>query len=261
MVGSGMIWPSGAPRHRGGLHGVRAVEANTMGAAISTRPSAVRMPFGDLVAANDAPEDVDENRRTFGSVLMTSRAFAMSRRWRPRRCRGSSPPSRPTWLTTSSVDIARPAPFAMMPTEPSRPMYCSPFSFARASRGSMSPILEVRPFGVAEGGVVVEGHLGVERVDATVGGEDERVDLDEVGVAFGVAAVQLDEDVELPARAPRVEAGVGRRAQGGGSLEPVEGVDVQTGDRLRLGVGDLLDVDAAAWRTPWRGGAWPPGRG
>jgi len=28
----------------------------------------------------------------------------------------------PTWLTTSSVDIARPAPLAMMPTVPSRPM-------------------------------------------------------------------------------------------------------------------------------------------
>src|SRR5947207_1332493 len=46
-------------------------------------------------------------------------------------------------------------------------------------RGQAAEVLEL---GVAVGGVVVEGDLGVEGVDAAVGPEDQRVDLDEVGV-------------------------------------------------------------------------------
>ena len=54
---------------------------------------------------------------------------------------------------------------------------------------------ELVPLGVAEGGVVVEGHLGVEGVDLALGREDERVDLGQVAVALGEAAVQLHEDL------------------------------------------------------------------
>ncbi len=49
---------------------------------------------------------------------------------------------------------------------------------------------------VAELAVAVEGHLGVEGVDLAVGREDERVDLDEIGVALDVGVVELQEDVD-----------------------------------------------------------------
>ena len=54
---------------------------------------------------------------------------------------------------------------------------------------------ELVPLGVAEGGVVVEADLGVEGVHLAVGLEDQRVDLGQVAVALGEAAVELDEDV------------------------------------------------------------------
>jgi hypothetical protein len=46
----------------------------------------------------------------------------------------------------------------------------------------------VSPLRVAELGVVVERDLRVERMHPTVGGQDQRVDLDEVGVALDVGA-------------------------------------------------------------------------
>ena len=46
---------------------------------------------------------------------------------------------------------------------------------------------------MAEGGVVVQGDLGVEGVHPTIGGKDERVDLDQVGVALGKAAVKAQQ--------------------------------------------------------------------
>ena len=70
------------------------------------------------------------------------------------------------------------------------------------------------PLGVAELGVAVEGDLGVERVHFTGRLEDQRVDLGEVAVALGVAAVQLDEDVGAPSIARsgawRIDAAGGR---------------------------------------------------
>ena len=51
------------------------------------------------------------------------------------------------------------------------------------------------PLGVTEAGVVVEADLGVERVHPAVGTQDERVDLGQVAVALGEAAVQLDQHV------------------------------------------------------------------
>ena len=84
----------------------------------------------------------------------------------------------------------------MMPTEPSRPMYCRSFSL-----GQPLALVELLggpvlvPLRMAERGVVVEAHLGVERVHLAVGREDERVDLGQVAVALGEAAVQLHEDV------------------------------------------------------------------
>ena len=53
--------------------------------------------------------------------------------------------------------------------------------------------LPLRPFRMAERGVAVEADLGVEGVHLAVGPEDQRVDLGEVAVALGEAAVQLDD--------------------------------------------------------------------
>ena len=89
--------------------------------------------------------------------------------------------------------MARPAPLAMMPTSPSRPTYCRPFSWA-ASLALVADLggVVVAPL-VAELGVVVEGDLGVEGVDLAVGRDDQRVDLGQVGVALGVGGVELEQ--------------------------------------------------------------------
>ena len=102
---------------------------------------------------------------------------------------------------------------------------------------------------MAEGGIVVEGHLRVERVYLAVGRQHERVDLDEVRVALDVAVVELHEDVggAVPAALgsrPAASTSVVRRRQ----RQPVERVDVQPRDGVRVLFGDLLDVDAAAGR-------------
>jgi hypothetical protein len=50
------------------------------------------------------------------------------------------------------------------------------------------------PLRMAERRVVVEAHLGVERVHLAGRLEDQRVDLGQIAVAFGEAPVQLDQD-------------------------------------------------------------------
>ena len=70
------------------------------------------------------------------------------------------------------------------------------------------------PLRVAERGVVVEADLGVEGVHLAVGREDQRVDLGQVAVALGEAAVQLDQDVGGAVDGRRVELGVDRTAGG-----------------------------------------------
>ena len=59
---------------------------------------------------------------TFGSELMTSRAAAITSALAPPPMSKKLAAVPPTWVTTSSVLMARPAPLAMMPTVPSRPM-------------------------------------------------------------------------------------------------------------------------------------------
>ena len=72
------------------------------------------------------------------------------------------------------------------------------------------------PLGVAERGVAVEGDLRVERVHLTGRLEDQRVDLGEVAVALGEAAVQLHEDVGGAVERPLGQLGVDARLAGGG---------------------------------------------
>ena len=66
--------------------------------------------------------------------------------------------------------------------------------------------------GMAEERVVVEVELRVERHDAAVAGDDERVDLDERAVALVEALVErLEELARLAARAPRERRSCARR--------------------------------------------------
>ena len=60
--------------------------------------------------------------RTAGSVLMTSRAAAMTSALAPPPMSRKFAAVPPAWVTTSSVLMASPAPLAMMPTDPDRPM-------------------------------------------------------------------------------------------------------------------------------------------
>jgi hypothetical protein len=73
---------------------------------------------------------------TLGSLLMTSSAPAITSALAPPPMSRKLAGLPPTWLTTSTVDMARPAPLAMTPTLPSRPTYCRPLSWAACSRSS-----------------------------------------------------------------------------------------------------------------------------
>ena len=103
--------------------------------------------------------------------------------------------------------MASPAPLAMMPTEPVEAHVLQ----ALLVGGLLALVahlggLVVVPL-VAELGVVVERDLGVEGVDPTVGGQDQRVDLDQVGVAVDVGGVELGQDVDGAVGGGRVELG------------------------------------------------------
>ncbi len=82
------------------------------------------------------PKMLMKTERTLSSWLITSSAAAITSALAPPPMSRKFDAAPPTWLTTSSVDIASPAPLAMMPTEPSRPMYWRSFSLAIRSRSS-----------------------------------------------------------------------------------------------------------------------------
>ncbi len=97
-------------------------------------------------------------------------------------------------------------------------------------------------------GVVVKAHLCIESMNAVVRREDERVDLDEVGVAFDVAAVQVDEHLGGAVECLGVETGLLDERPRVRQRQPVERVDVPPRDRIGILLGDLLDVDTASGR-------------
>ena len=95
---------------------------------------------------------------------------------------------------------------------------------------------------MAEQCVAVERDLGVERPDLAIGGHDQRVDLDQRRLLAGEDLIQLGEhrpdrpdDVIVDARLERQPATME-------VLEAEQRVDVQMGDRVRVLLGDLLDV-------------------
>ena len=133
--------------------------------------------------------------------------------------------------------------------------------------GQLLPLVElfvvgvVGPFGVAVGGVVVQGHLGVEGVDPAVGGEDERVDLGQVAVALDVTGVELEQEGGRLLPGLGVEAGL--LHQGGRLVErePVDRIDVEPGDGVGVGGGHLLDLHAALGRNHAEVELGPPVQG
>ena len=74
------------------------------------------MPFATSSPLVMPPKMLMKIDRTFGSLLMTSSAPAITSAFAPPPMSRKFAASPPTWLTMSTVAIARPAPLAMMPT-------------------------------------------------------------------------------------------------------------------------------------------------
>ena len=90
--------------------------------------------------------------------------------------------------------------------------------------------------------------LRVERVHLAGRLEDQRVDLGEVAVALGEAAVQLHQDVGRAVERTLGQLGVDAGLASCRQVEPVDRVDVQLDDRVGVRFGDRLDLDAAFGR-------------
>ncbi len=82
------------------------------------------------------PKMLMKIERTLASLTMTPSAPAITSAFAPPPMSRKLAGLPPTWLTMSTVLIARPAPLAITPTEPSSPTYCSPCSWANDSRAS-----------------------------------------------------------------------------------------------------------------------------
>ena len=105
-----------------------------------------------------------------------------------------------------------------------------------------------RVVGVAEGCVAVEGDLGVQHVQASLAGDDERVDLHEVGVALDVGPVQQAQQLDGLFGDGGIQLGVDDPPAAGLGRQALGGVDVDAGDGLGRAGGHLLDVHAALRR-------------
>ena len=183
------------------------------------------MPFATSVPLVMPPKMLIKIAFTFSSELMTSSAAAITSALAPPPMSRKLAARPPTWFTTSSVLMARPAPLAMMPT------LAVEADVLQALRpGELLALVELLgrgvlvPLGMAERGVAVEAHLGVERVHTAVGREDQRVDLGEVAVALDVAAVQLRQDLGGAVDRRGIELRVDTRSGG-----PARGSSPSTG--------------------------------
>ena len=87
-----------------------------MGASMSTRPRAVTMPLATSSPLVMPPKMLMKIDFTLGSLLMTSSAPAITSALAPPPMSRKLAGLPPTWLTMSTVLMARPAPLAMMPT-------------------------------------------------------------------------------------------------------------------------------------------------
>ena len=107
---------------------------------------------------------------------------------------------------------------------------------------------ELLPLGMPERRVLVEAHLGVERMHLTGRLEDQRVDLGEVAIALGEAVVELHEDVGHTVERRRRDRGVDRRLPGDLGGQAVDRVDVELDDGVRVLLRHLFDLDATLGR-------------
>ena len=97
--------------------------------------------------------------------------------------------------------------------------------------------------------VVVDRELRVERLHLAVGRDDERVDLAEHRVELDERLVELlDDRGDLLLLARILDAGAVDEAPRHPRLEALGRVDVQPDERVRVLLGDLLDLDAALRR-------------
>ena len=80
------------------------------------------MPLATSSTRVIPPKMLTKIALTAGSALMTSSAAAITSALAPPPMSRKLAAVPPTWVTTSRVDMARPAPLAMMPTLPESPM-------------------------------------------------------------------------------------------------------------------------------------------
>jgi len=155
----------------------------------------------------------------------------------------------PASATTSSVDIERPAPLARIPMSPSSLTYVSPRSLAIRSCGSSLEGSRSSAFSAWRNSELSSSvTIRVERLDVALRGDDQRIDLDERRLLGQEHLVELREHRADRAYHVRVDAGLVGQPPALEILEPDQRVDVQARDRIRVLVGDLLDVHPALRR-------------
>ena len=213
---------------------------------MSTRPERGHDPVRDLFALGDPAEDVDEDRLHVRVVVDDLE--------RARHDLGVRPAADVEEVRRLAADLADDVDGAHRqagavgddPDVPVEPDVLETLVVGRALtrvahlRGVVLLVLRM-----AEHRVVVERHLGVEGMDAPLGREDQRVDLDEVSVGVDVAAPELHEDVDRTVGGRGIETRRGDPLLALRGRQSVDGVDVHPCDRVRVLVGDLLDLHAA----------------
>ena len=201
--------------------------------------------------------------RTFGSLLMTSSAPAITSALAPPPMSRKLAGLPPTWLTMSTRAHREPGAVGddadgAVEADVLQALARAPPARASSRTWVASYSLVV---GVAEHRVVVEGDLGVERVHLAVGREDQRVDLDEVGVALDVGACRASAGCRPRRRWPAGSSfAASTHARHCASVEPV---DRDRSGSWRWRRGSPPRPPRSRRRpapTACRGAAWPRGR-
>ncbi|BCB76820.1 hypothetical protein Pflav_032300 [Phytohabitans flavus] len=109
--------------------------------------------------------------------------------------------------------------------------------------------------GLAEAGVVVEGHLAVQRSYRAVGEAGQWVDLDECGVLLAEHRPEADQEVGHVAANVGRQGGLGGQSQCALPADSAGRVHLAPGQRVRCLGGDLFDVDTALGRGQGEEGA------
>jgi hypothetical protein len=225
---------------------VGAVEADDDGRPDVDPSQRLHDAVGNLLALRDATEDVDEDGLHAGVVVddleRVRHHVGVGAAADVEEVRRLTPD------LAHDVDRAHRQPGAVG-DDPDVPVESDVLQ-SLGVRGRLALVALLRRFVlgpvVAEGGVVVERHLGVERVHSPAGRQDQGIDLDEVGVAIDIGAVQLRQDVDRAVGGARVEVGALDPLARHLLAQAVDGIDLDPCNCLRLLLRDLLDVDAAA---------------